>query len=98
MEEMSEGKFVDELIELRASFRQLKEWQKCDEIRNYLDTKNVFVYDTATGQEVYFMPYNFCGGRAYLEKMIKREVVAEKNFDSWLYSINSKIKNFIKKK
>lgn len=48
-----EDKHIDELIELRKEAREKKDWKLSDEIRNYLDAKLVFIFDTKDGQEVY---------------------------------------------
>ena len=50
-----ENKYVDELIEIRKEARQNKDWKLCDEIRNYLDIKLVFIFDTKAGQEIYYL-------------------------------------------
>lgn len=80
--------YINEYIELREIARKEQKWLLCDEIRNYLDKQHIFIFDTKDGQEVY---YRTKGTRAELETEIKRDIQANKNFDSWLYSIKQSI-------
>jgi len=94
-----EGKYIDELIELRREARENKNWELSDEIRNYLDTKLVFIFDTKAGQEIYYLTESYfrnqereietfaMSKRQYVEHRIKQDIAAIKNFDAWLYSI-----------
>lgn len=50
-----EDKNIEELIELRKESRKNKDWKLSDEIRNYLDSKFVFVFDIKNGDEVYYL-------------------------------------------
>lgn len=56
-----ENKYIDQLIEIRKQARENKDWKLSDEIRNYLDTKLVFIFDTKDDlgesfQEVFYLP------------------------------------------
>lgn len=69
-----EGKYIDELLERRYLARENKDWKLSDEIRNYLDSKFVFVFDTKEGQEIYHMPEShFDKVYNYPEKRIEEE-------------------------
>ena len=93
-----QNKFIDELIEERKLSREQKNWKLSDEIRDYLDTKLIFVFDAKWGQEIYYLPQSYfknkerkietaaMNNRQYLEYQIKKEIVAENNFEAWLYS------------
>ena len=50
-----ESKYIEELIEERKIAREIKNWKLCDEIRNYLDLKNIFIFDTKLGQEIWYL-------------------------------------------
>ena len=98
-----ENKYVDELIEIRKEARQNKDWKLCDEIRNYLDIKLVFIFDTKAGQEIYYLFEEYfknkenkietfaMSNRQYIEYRIQQEIRHNNNFNAWLYS-QSKIK------
>ena len=73
----------DELISIREKAREEKDWKLCDEIRDYLDTKSIFINDTPDGQEVYF---EVKGTREDLVNKININRIAESRFDAWLYS------------
>jgi len=75
------------LINKRESARTNKNFKLSDEIRNELEKRNTFVFDTANGQEVYF---ELGGTREDLINKINRNKRAEKLFDAWLFSMNSK--------
>ncbi len=93
---------VDELIFFRDKARNDKDWKKSDELRDYLDNKLVFVFDTKSGQEVYHLNENFfkfknkklitlaMNNRQYVELQIKKGIASDNNFNAWLYSINKK--------
>lgn len=99
-----ETKYIDELIDMRAEARLNNDWMFCDEIRNYLDTKLVFVFDGVKKQEVYYLTESYfkhqhkdpktagMSKRKYVEYQIKRDIAAEKNFDAWLYTIRASSK------
>lgn len=91
---------VDELIETRAKVRKEKDFKTADLIRDYLDSKYVFVFDTPDGQEVlYLYPFYFnkkpqgTTNREYLKQRQRDEIRAEKDFDSWLYSVRKSIED-----
>jgi len=48
--------YIDELTHIREEAREQKDWKLSDQIRDYLDSKNVFCVDTADGQVVYHLP------------------------------------------
>lgn len=93
-----ESKYIDELIEDRKIARENKDWKLADEIRNYLDTKLVFIFDAKCGQEVWYLTEKYferqkrkietmaMSKRQYVEYRIKQDINAEKNFEAWLYS------------
>ena len=80
---------IDELIDIRAQARIGKLWGFSDEIRDYLDTKHVFIFDTKDGQEVY---HELGGTRKDLVEKLNNESSANKRFDAWLYSMQSSMK------
>mgnify|MGYP007053801226 CR=1 FL=1 len=98
-----ESKYIDELIEYRKDARANKNYKLSDEIRNYLDTKLVFVFDAKWGQEVYYLTESYfknqgrkietmaMSKRQYVEYRIKQDINAEKKFEAWLYSTRKSI-------
>ncbi len=100
-----EGKYIDELIEDRKNARDNKDWKLSDEIRNYLDSKLVFIFDTKDGQEVYYLNENYfknknrkietiaMSRRQFLEYQIKQDINSNNNFDAWLFSIKKSIQS-----
>ena len=80
------SKYIDKLITLREEARNERNWSLSDDIRDYLDTKSVFVFDTPNGQIVYHKKEST---RSDLIKEIKVEQRAQKLFDAWLFSMNS---------
>lgn len=84
-----ESKYIDELIEIRKEAREEKNWVLSDQIRDYLDTKHIFVFDHKEGQEVF---YRKSGTRTEMISELQKDRDAEKLFESWLYSIKSSIK------
>ena len=83
-----ENKYIDELIVLREEARQLKNWKLADDIRAYLDTKHIFVFDKKDEQVVY---HRTEGSRQDLINSLKKECRAERIFDAWLFSIKQSI-------
>lgn len=57
---------TDELVYLREIARQDKDFQKSDEIRNILDSRGSFVFDTKDGQVVYHLGIEYT--RYYVNK------------------------------
>lgn len=83
-----ENKYVSELIEIREVARINKDWELSDNIRNYLDTKFSFVFDTMDGQVIY---HELKGQtRQNLINRLNNNARIENIFDSWLFTINSK--------
>jgi hypothetical protein len=83
------NKYIDELIALRAEARRSFDWSLSDRIRDYLDTKYVFVFDNDQEQIVY---HRSGGSRRELIHELKAENRAHKHFEAWLHSTNSSIK------
>ena len=81
-----ENKYVSELIEIRRKARLNNNYALSDEIRNYLDTKESFIFDTKDDQVVYHELKGMT--RIKLIKKLNKEKQANKLFDAWLYSIN----------
>lgn len=89
------------LIEARAEARKNKEFTTCDIIRNHLDEKLIFIFDTKDRQEIYYLTEGYfnkndynseaMSKRQYVEKRIQRDIRANKNFDAWLFSMKNKI-------
>ncbi|WP_223551841.1 hypothetical protein [Aestuariivivens sp. NBU2969] len=84
-----ENRYIDELIAIREEARECKNYNLSDKIRNYLDSKHIFIFDSANQQIVY---HRKKGSRQDLIKEIKKEQRAEKLFYAWLYSINKTTK------
>jgi len=74
---------IDQLISMRAKFREQKDWANCDDIRDFLDTQHVFIFDTPEGQVVY---NQVKGTRQDIINKINQHKKAEAAFDAWLYS------------
>ncbi len=96
---MDKATNIDELIYLRQQVREQKDWARSDTIRDYLDTKLVFIFDTKTGQEVHYLNQKYFAGkpeamtqRDYIEYLKQRNLNAEARFDSWLHGANNKLK------
>ncbi len=81
-----EDKYIDELLEIREKTRAKKNWKLADKIRNYLDTKHVYVFDTIEGQVIYHKKE---GTRQSLIKQLKSEVRAENMFNAWLFTMKA---------
>jgi hypothetical protein len=79
--------YIDELIEMRRIARLSRDFKKSDSLREYLDTKSVFVFDTTEGQEVFHMIPPMT--RDQLVSELEKDRQAEKQFDAWLFSIRS---------
>lgn len=94
---------VDELIYLRGIFKKDKNYLETDRIRDYLDSKLSFVFDTIDGfQEVYHMPKSVfikkpdnMTDRKYVEVLISRRIKADRLFDAWLYTQQGKSTNLL---
>lgn len=99
-----EDHYIDGLIEFRKVARESKDWKLSDEIRAFLDTKLVFVFDTKEGQEVYYLCEKYfknhdkkietiaLSKRQYVEFRIKQDIRNENNFEAWLFSMKPKLK------
>lgn len=81
--------YISELIFIRSEARKNKNFKLSDEIRNYLDGKNTFIFDTKDGQVVH---YELDGmTRDGLVEKINKNKIAEANFDAWLFSIKKSL-------
>lgn len=85
-----DNKYVSELIDIREAARLDKDFQLSDEIRDYLDEKFTFIFDTKDCQVIYFELKGMT--RAKLIDKINADRKAEKVFDSWLYSMQKSAK------
>ena len=81
-----EDKYIDELLEIREKTRIEKNWKLADKIRNYLDTKHVYVFDTNEGQVIY---HKKDGTRQSLVKQLKSEIRSENMFNAWLFTMKA---------
>lgn len=81
-------KYIDELIEIRHETRLKKDWALSDKIRDYLDCKYIFIFDSEEGQIVYHRKKE---SRNSLINKLKQEAKAEKLFNAWLFSLNVKV-------
>ena len=79
---------IDELIDLREYWRINKSFNMSDNIRNELDLKSVFVFDTKEGQVVYHESKGVT--RKQLTNRLDKSKQSNKRFDAWLYSMNNK--------
>jgi len=67
------GKCIEEIVDIRKQARMWKLWKVCDEIRDFLDSKYVFVYDTKDDngqyfQEVYYVYESFFEKKDKIER------------------------------
>lgn len=85
--------YISELVDIREKVRREKQYDLADRIRDYLDTKDVFIFDSLDGQIVYYKAKRTT--RIELIKKMNKEKQANKLFDSWLYSMNSNKRNEI---
>ena len=76
-------KYIDELIYLRDTARKRKNWVLSDEIRDYLDSKFCFAFDTEEGQVIY---HRTSGTRQELITELKNDLRSVKIFKAWLVS------------
>lgn len=53
---MFDNYYIDRLTDMRQEARDKKDWALSDQIRDYLDKKNVFCVDSKEGQIVYHLP------------------------------------------
>ena len=78
--------YIDELIDIRADARKNKDWVLSDELRDYLDTKFIFIFDEVDGQVVY---HRTSGTRQDIINEIKRDRLANNIFEGWLFSVRA---------
>lgn len=86
---------IDQLIDVRELHRDRKNWKTCDEIRDYLDTKHVFIFDTPEGQIVYNQTK---GTRQDIVNKINSDKKYNAMFDAWLVSMKESCKASEEKK
>ena len=70
---------IEELIDLRRQARVDKDWKLSDDIRNYLDAKLIFIFDTKAGQDIHYLTPNYFQHQTKTENNIK-----VKSFSEWL--------------
>lgn len=86
---MFDAYYIDELSYMREQARVEKNWELSDQIRKYLDTKNVFCVDSKDGQVVYHLPLPILSRSEALKKVeninFKRQYNGRKNTNnsSW---------------
>ncbi len=97
----------DELILYRNELRRKQDWARADEIRAYLDSRFVFVFDHKEGPPTIYWatpaqfrflkekPHHFPDWtpRQYLEYRIKKDIAAEKAAASWQATMLKKIED-----
>ncbi len=83
----------EQLLEDRKQARIDKNYAESDTIRDTLDAKLIFTFDTKDFQEVYYLTSGYfkkkpvkMSNRKYLEYIIQRDIRAENNFNSWLFT------------
>ena len=75
----------DELISTREALRIHKKWNESDLVRNELDSRAAFIFDTPEGPEVY---YELKGTtRTQLMEKQTKDRQASTRFDAWLFSM-----------
>ena len=79
---------IDEILEARRIIREEKDWVLSDAYRDYLDSIQVFVFDTKDGQDVIYGTDGMT--RQKLVARMNADKRADKMFDAWLFTINSK--------
>jgi hypothetical protein len=94
------------LIECRAIARQNKNWLNADLIRNELDNRLCFVFDTKEVQEIHSFSESYFSNmgkissiygiqfqskRDFVEWKIKDEIRINKLVDAWIYSTQKSI-------
>ena len=83
-----ENKYIDELIEIRKDARENKDWKLSDEIRNYLDGKLVFVFDTKDNegkqfQEVHYLTEGYFEKAERIENIHNIKFKTKREFVEW---------------
>lgn len=78
------------MVFIRGVLRSNGNFELADKCRNKLIQHSVFIIDTKQGQEVYHEQKGTT--LKQFEDKIKREARAEKNFNAWLFTQQTKIK------
>ena len=93
------------LLEIREKARQNKDWSSSDQIRDILDERLDFVFDTKEGQDLYsysefyfknmskiekIYGITFKTKRQFVEWKIKDDIKINANLDSWIFSMQAK--------
>jgi len=68
---------IEKLIDDRAKCRSEKKWDLCDEIRDVLDSHNVFVFDTKADPDIYYLPSWFF---KFKDKMAETAAMSKRRF------------------
>ncbi len=66
---MFDNYYIDQLTHMRECARNENDWVLSDQIRDYLDTKNVFCVDSSEGQVVYHLPEPLTSRKEALKKV-----------------------------
>jgi hypothetical protein len=94
---------IQGLLANRRKAREARNWALSDELRNALDELGAFVFDHKDGSQSIHMHdksffihmekagklnnVKFKNERHYVEWRLQQDILAEKRFDAWLYSI-----------
>lgn len=81
---------IDRMVFNREQMRNLALYNEADVLRNELVNHSVFIIDTKQDQEVYHEGKGTT--LKQFEDKIKREARAKKNFNAWLFTQQTKIK------
>jgi hypothetical protein len=91
---------IDYIIDERAKCIIAKDFKSCDLYRNLLESQNVFINDTKDGQEVWILPFQYfkfkpdnLTNKEFWQQKVKKEKIAEKRFEAWLFTMKEKQKN-----
>ncbi len=79
---------TDELTDLREQARNDKNFLLSDQIRIELDARGSYVFDTKEGQVTYHTGKG--NQRKELEESLKRDIMYNAIFNSWLFTIRAK--------
>ena len=95
-----ENKYIDELIEIRKEARSNKDWKLSDEIRNYLDDKLVFVFDTKDNdgqpfQEVHYLIEKYFERIQTTEKLHNIKFKTKRDFVEWRIKYDVKLEKIM---
>lgn len=87
---------IDELLNQRTNARAGKNWKLADEIKAYLDSQLVFVFDATWGQETHYLTEKYfqkkpadMSHRKYVEYQITESIRLEAVFAGWLQTVRA---------